>query len=274
MGVPFWDPNSGSGGPSAIRPFGSPSGRFQYAVSVPGASDEAAPGEDAAAAPEHRQWSPLARALVATGDQWTLLILLALAEEPLRLTELRDHLPGISTGVLSRHLQQMVDLDLLARQRFRELPPRVEYRLTERGRALLPIIGSLTRWGLRYMWSDPEARERVDISAIMRLLPILLDDERLPHGVVEMIVELPDGPLRHVFDIDDGHLTLLESETPMPWSSIAGQPDAWVDAFGPKRKIRMLQISGDRQLARQILHALPGSPQRQRSGPDLSDKLF
>src|ERR1700680_1258272 len=66
-----------------------------------------------------RPWTPLARALAATGDQWTLLIVLALANGPRRLSDLRAQLPGISTGVLNRHLQQMLGLELILRQRFR-----------------------------------------------------------------------------------------------------------------------------------------------------------
>jgi DNA-binding HxlR family transcriptional regulator len=91
--------------------------------------------------------TPLARALSATGDHWTLLIAQALASDPQRPVELRRRLPGISSGVLDRHLQQMVALGLLLRRRFKEMPPRVEVALTEAGRELLPIARALARWG-------------------------------------------------------------------------------------------------------------------------------
>jgi DNA-binding HxlR family transcriptional regulator len=99
---------------------------------------------------EHSQWTPLARALLAAGDHWTLLIVAALAAEPLRLSELRVHLPGISAGVLDRHLQQMVELGLIVRERYRELPPRVEYRLSPAGGELVPVVAQLARWGMRH----------------------------------------------------------------------------------------------------------------------------
>jgi DNA-binding HxlR family transcriptional regulator len=209
---------------------------------------------------EHNLWTPLARALSATGDQWTLLIILQLATVPMRPSELRKYLPGISTGVLNRHLQHMVDLDLLARQRFRELPPRVEYKLTQSGQALLPIVTSLARWGMQYMWSDPQAYERVDIGAVLRLLPTLLpDNTRLPSGVVELVVERPGRPDRHVFNIDGGRMIEVGPAEMMPWTCIAGGALDWVDALGPSRKSTTLEVTGDKRLASAIIRALPRS---------------
>jgi DNA-binding HxlR family transcriptional regulator len=104
---------------------------------------------------EHNQLTPLARALLATGDQWTLLIVNALAAESLRLNELRLRLPGISAGVLDRYLQQMVSRGLVARRRYRELPPRVEYQLSKAGEELIPVALQLADWGTRHPSSAP-----------------------------------------------------------------------------------------------------------------------
>jgi DNA-binding HxlR family transcriptional regulator len=98
----------------------------------------------------NRQRVALAQALSVTGDRWTLLIVLALAQHPRRPVELRRWLPGISAGVLDRHLQQMVALGLLLRRRFKEMPPRVELALTEVGRELLPAARALARWGAKH----------------------------------------------------------------------------------------------------------------------------
>jgi DNA-binding HxlR family transcriptional regulator len=97
------------------------------------------------------QWSPLARALSATGDRWTLLIALQLAQGPQRPVQLQRRLAGISSGVLDRHLQQMVALGLLLRKRYKEMPPRVELALTDAGHELLPIADALARWGTKHM---------------------------------------------------------------------------------------------------------------------------
>jgi DNA-binding HxlR family transcriptional regulator len=99
----------------------------------------------------HNQWSPLARALSAAGDRWTLLIVLALGQDSQRPVQLQRELAGISSGVLDRHLQQMVALGLVSRRRYKEMPPRVELTLTEAGRELLPIAGALAMWGMRHM---------------------------------------------------------------------------------------------------------------------------
>jgi DNA-binding HxlR family transcriptional regulator len=209
----------------------------------------------------HRPWTPLARALAATGDQWTLLIVLALANGPKRLSDLRGQLPGISTGVLNRHLQQMLGLELILRQRFRELPPRVEYKLTPGGAALLPIVTGLTRWGMLHMWSLPEPRERIDVGALLELLPTLLAGEHPPDGVVEMIVELPGRMNRHLFNIAQGRVVPVELGSMMPWARLAGAPSHWIDALGPRCETSALQITGDRQLALQLLQALPRMPE-------------
>jgi DNA-binding HxlR family transcriptional regulator len=99
--------------------------------------------------PSHHdaQQVALARALDAVGDRWTLRIALALARRPQRPVELTRRLPGISAGVLDRHLRHMLALGLLLRTRFKEMPPRVELTLTETGRELLPIARTLARWG-------------------------------------------------------------------------------------------------------------------------------
>ncbi len=101
--------------------------------------------------PHHTgRWSPLARALGATGDRWTLLIVLALGRDARRPVHIQHELAGISSGVLDRYLRQMVALGLLLRRRYREMPPRVELELTEAGRELLPIADALARWGMRH----------------------------------------------------------------------------------------------------------------------------
>jgi DNA-binding HxlR family transcriptional regulator len=204
----------------------------------------------------NRSWTPLARALAAIGDQWTLLIVLALAAGSKRLSDLRAHVPGISTGVLNRHLQTMVEQELLARQRFREVPPRVEYKLAAKGLALLPIVTELARWGMTYMWSGPQGREHVDIGAILRLLPTLLEDTALPDGVIEMIVELEEGPEFHLFNIAKGRLDAIEPGSVAPWTRIVGGMSDWIQALGPFDDPKELQITGEQQLALTLLKAM------------------
>src|SRR3954453_15303057 len=73
------------------------------------------------------QWAPDARALDLVGDKWTLLIVRDLVPGPRRFVELQRVLPGISTEQLRSRLNRMVADGLLTRQRYREVPPRVDY---------------------------------------------------------------------------------------------------------------------------------------------------
>jgi len=84
----------------------------------------------------YNQWAPDARALDLVGDKWTLLIIRDLVAGPRRFVELQRVLPGISTEQLRSRLNRMVADGLLTRQRYREVPPRVDYELTERSREL------------------------------------------------------------------------------------------------------------------------------------------
>src|SRR5947209_8399726 len=124
--------------------------------------------------PPYDQGSPDARALDLVGDKWTLLIVRDLAAGPRRFVELQRVLPGISTEQLRSRLNRMVADGMLTRRRYREVPPRVEYELTERARELMPILGELARWGYEWAWSSPRESESVDLGAIFRLAPGLV----------------------------------------------------------------------------------------------------
>jgi DNA-binding HxlR family transcriptional regulator len=208
-------------------------------------------------------WTPLARTLAATGDRWTLLIALALAPGRMRLNQLHRCLPGVSTGVLERHVQQMVALGLVRRSRFKEMPPRVELELTDAGRELLPIAHALARWGMRHLWSPPRERECVDVDALLRLLPALLEQETgLPEGSVEAVVADADPPVRRIYRIDCGCLRMVDRAADAsrdPRTCLHGDGDAWVAALGPACDYERLRITGDERLARCILDALPRS---------------
>lgn len=93
--------------------------------------------------------------------------------------------------------------------------------------------------------------------ATLRALPTLLDNSSLPNGVVELLIDDFEEPTRQLFDIHDGHITLVEPGAAVPWASISGPPTAWADALGPDRDVTALRITGDEQLARRVLEALP-----------------
>jgi DNA-binding HxlR family transcriptional regulator len=206
----------------------------------------------------HRQWTPLARALTATGDRWTLLIVLALSHETLRLSVLRSRLPGVSSGVLDHHLGQMTALGLLSRQRYREMPPRVEVSLTEAGSELLPIAAALARWGMRHEWPPPPGSVYVRADAVLRQLPALLEEEDdLPNGTVEAVVGEGEERIVHWFKIAGGRLGPASERAAKATVRIEGDDRAWIAALGPDRDYSGLNLAGRRKLAQRVLDSLP-----------------
>jgi DNA-binding HxlR family transcriptional regulator len=90
---------------------------------------------------------PVERALAIVGAKWTLLVLHNLMSGPRRFGELQHLVPGASPKMLAARLRELERLGLVTRTAYAEMPPRVEYELTEAGRSLRPIIDSLARWG-------------------------------------------------------------------------------------------------------------------------------
>ena len=122
------------------------------------------------------------------GDKWTLLIVRDLLSGPRRFVELQRVLPGISTEQLRSRLNRMVADGMLTRKRYREVPPRVDYELTERSRELAPVLGELARWGYGWAWGPPRESETIDVGAIFRLAPGLIPANG-NSGTVEVAVD-------------------------------------------------------------------------------------
>ena len=203
------------------------------------------------------QWSPDARALDLVGDKWTLLIIRDLAAGPRRFVELQRVLPGISTEQLRSRLNRMVADGLLTRQRYREVPPRVDYELTERSRELMPVVGALARWGYDWTWSAPRPGEDVNIGAIFRLAPGLIEPPPGVDGTLELIVEAEgDAQPERCYRLTAarGRVEISEAEQDgVPAAVVRGTSKAWVHALGPDGSSEDLAFSGNRALADQIL---------------------
>lgn len=99
---------------------------------------------------------PIARTAALVGDTWTLLIVRDLMSGCKRFGELAESLHGISPRTLSQRLKRLETAGVITRRAFAEIPPRVEYALTEKGRALIPIIEAMRTFGERY-GDDPDA---------------------------------------------------------------------------------------------------------------------
>jgi DNA-binding HxlR family transcriptional regulator len=94
---------------------------------------------------------PVVRTAEIVCGKWTLLVIRDLAEGRCRFCELERSLEGISPRTLSLRLRGLEEEGIVARQTFPEVPPRVEYQLTEKGRALVPIIESMRRYGTDWL---------------------------------------------------------------------------------------------------------------------------
>ncbi|WP_026969181.1 winged helix-turn-helix transcriptional regulator [Algoriphagus terrigena] len=91
---------------------------------------------------------PVRRSLALLGGKWTLLILFQINERVIRYGELKRAIPGISEKVLIQELNFLVEHKFVAKKAYPEIPPRVEYTLTELGQKTLPIADTLATFGL------------------------------------------------------------------------------------------------------------------------------
>jgi DNA-binding HxlR family transcriptional regulator len=233
----------------------------------------------------YRAWTPLGRALTATGDRWTLTIVLALAAGPTRLTHLHRRLPGVSSSVLETHLQRMVAAKLITRTRREKSRPRVELELTDAGHELVVIAGMLARWGMRNRWSEPADKERTDVGALLRMLPTLIDEHPgLPEGAtIEAQVSSPHALIVVLYRVEGGRLQIedaMEDERGMPDGAFGraestgvrrgaigtpphatvcmqGDEQAWIAALGPAGDYTQLRCDGKAKLAKQLFDGLP-----------------
>jgi DNA-binding HxlR family transcriptional regulator len=97
---------------------------------------------------------PVCRTAEIVCGKWTLLLVRDLSEGCTRFSELERSLSGISPRTLSLRLRALEDEGIVERHTFAEVPPRVEYCLTEKGRALVPIIDSMRDYGTAWLEAD------------------------------------------------------------------------------------------------------------------------
>jgi DNA-binding HxlR family transcriptional regulator len=95
-------------------------------------------------------------------SKWTILVLRDLSEGHSRFCELERSLQGISPRTLSLRLRALEEEGIVARRTFPEVPPRVEYQLTRKGRALLPLIEDMRQYGRDWLGVDDDACRTAD----------------------------------------------------------------------------------------------------------------
>ncbi|MDY9925646.1 helix-turn-helix domain-containing protein [Methanosarcina sp.] len=94
---------------------------------------------------------PVETTLDVIGGKWKPLILWQLRSEKLRFSGLQQSMQGISPKMLTKQLRELEEAGLVFRESFPEIPPRVEYSLTEFGKTVLPVLDALCEWGSKYL---------------------------------------------------------------------------------------------------------------------------
>lgn len=108
---------------------------------------------------------PLGRALRLLGDAPTLLIIFTLLQGTRRFGEIRAAVGDVSPKTIAQRLRLLEDMGFLRRRAFAEIPPRVEYDLTEKGFALADIMAAIEAFGARYLSDDVQATSSMGQSA-------------------------------------------------------------------------------------------------------------
>jgi DNA-binding HxlR family transcriptional regulator len=93
---------------------------------------------------------PVATTVALIGSKWKLLIIRNLLQRPWRFNELKKDLNGISQKVLTDSLRSMEEDGIITRTVYPEVPPRVEYALSDLGQTLKPVLDSMVEWGTAY----------------------------------------------------------------------------------------------------------------------------
>jgi DNA-binding HxlR family transcriptional regulator len=97
--------------------------------------------------------------LVTVADKWTLLVMYVLEDGELRFSRIQERVPGISQKMLTKTLRQLEREGLVARRVYAEVPPRVDYRLTDLGDSLAHAMCGLWEWAAEHMDAVKSARQ-------------------------------------------------------------------------------------------------------------------
>ena len=91
---------------------------------------------------------PVSSMIQLIGGKWKPVILYCLRSDTRRFGEIAARMPSISRKVLTDQLKELENDHLIIRQQFKEIPPRVEYSLSELGKSMSPILAEMEKWGL------------------------------------------------------------------------------------------------------------------------------
>ena len=209
----------------------------------------------------YRQYCALARALDVVGERWTLLVVRELCAGPRRYGDLLAGLPGIGTNLLAARLKQLESDEVVTRVPTDDGRSAL-YELTERGRALEPLLAGLGAWGLELL-GDPRDDDRFETSWLPMALRIRFRPDRAT-GVRETYGYEIDGAAFHVV-IEDGEMHAGRGAADDAAFTLAADADSLVElAAGTLDPSDALasgrwQLEGSRAALRRSLRLFPPS---------------
>ena len=207
------------------------------------------------------QYCPIARTLDLLGDRWTMLIVRELLRGKRRFRDIEAGLPGIPPNLLSDRLKALEQAQIVTREYFRELPPRVEYVLTERGRSLEPVLESLAGWGMEHLMDTELPCERADPELLLFHLPRFFCAERAAGvaATLEVRLEGVDGRSWWVRVLDGTCLVLDAAPEERSAAVISCETQTFVDLLAshkdPSRLLAApgVQVAGDADMAHRVV---------------------
>ncbi|MCP3807829.1 helix-turn-helix transcriptional regulator [Paenibacillus sp. Lou8.1] len=103
---------------------------------------------------EQEEVCPVTYTQNLTAGRWKVIILWHLSKQTRRFNELQRLLPGISKGILTRQLRELEEDVMVHREVYKEVPPKVEYSLTPKGKSFIPVLDIMGEWGKEHMKSN------------------------------------------------------------------------------------------------------------------------
>jgi DNA-binding HxlR family transcriptional regulator len=99
---------------------------------------------------------PISATMSILGGKWKSVILWYLKDGPQRFTALKKLIPECSLKMFNDHLKEMESDGILRREVFAQIPPKVEYSITEYGKTIMPIVIEMRKWGVKHLVKHPE----------------------------------------------------------------------------------------------------------------------
>ena len=201
----------------------------------------------------------IARALDVVGERWALLVVRELVLGPKRFTDLRAHLPGIATDVLSQRLRQLERAGVLGPTALPQPASGQAYQLTDRGRDLAPVLHALGRWGSQEGFEGVTHDMSVDAFAVA--LSTVFEPANAD-GLDTVIALVVDGDAL-LAEVRDNTLEIRRGTAKQPGASIHGSVAALREVLWRGRPFTEAEAdgsvtaSGPRALVRQFLKLFP-----------------